>query len=167
MGQGRFALNIDPDSVLDLLVTERYGPPSLLPDGVEGYLNQLARRWGWQSRSVPPMLYQSFWVRHWQDQYGAPLGVTLHRESVTAVVLPGDEEPLIDTRHYQALGPLAEALSSGGQLILPEPEWLAAPFTAAERERLAASQSGGNWEAYSLRYWKPTSRGAALFNGWD
>lgn len=95
------------------------------------------------------------------------MGLTLHRESVTAVVLPGDEEPLLDQRRYQSTGSLLDALAADGQLILPEAEWLAAPFTAAERERILASRSGGGWEAYSLRYWKPTSRGAALFNGWD
>ncbi|THF70619.1 hypothetical protein E7T06_06760 [Deinococcus sp. Arct2-2] len=165
-----FALNIDPGSVLDLLVSERYGPPRLLPEQVEPYLNELARRLGWQAKSVPPIGYQSFWARHWQDRYGSALGVSLHRESVTAVVLPGDQEPLLDERSYQASGVLLAALSADGQLILPEADWLAAPFTAftaAERERILASPSGTGWEAYSLRYWKPTSRGSALFNGWD
>lgn len=167
MGREQFALNIDPDSVLDLLVTEKYGPPRLLPGEVEGYLNQLARQRGWRAKSVPPIGYQSFWVRHWQDRYGSPIGVTLHRESMTAVVLPGDEEPLLDERSYQATGPLMDALAADGQLILPEAEWLAEPFSVTEKERILASRPGGGWEAYSLRYWKPTSRGAALFNGWD
>lgn len=169
MGPGRgrlYVSNDDPPSVLDLLVEERYGPHPLLHEQVKGYLDKVARRWKWQVRARPAHT-QSFWVMDWQDQYGLALGITLHRQTITAAVLPGEEGPLLDQRNYQDGGLLLDALAAEGQLILPEADWLAESFTAAERERILASRHGNGWEANSLRYWKPTSRGSALFNGWD
>ncbi|WP_102127453.1 hypothetical protein [Deinococcus planocerae] len=116
---------------------------------------------------MEPSSLQSFESTRWYDQYGNPLGITLSRGSVVAVVPEGDEGAFGEPRTYQSDGPLFAALSADGLLILPEPEWLASPLTAGELEALLASRQGNGWEAYSVRHWKPASRGAALFNFWD
>lgn len=68
-------------------------------------------------------------------------------------------------RRYVGPGPLWDALSATGKLLMLSPGWLSADLTAPERQLLLASPDA--WEQYSVRYWKPQTRGDTLFNGWD
>lgn len=87
------------------------------------------------------------------------------RKNMVALVHPSDTDALMMGRRYLGAGPLWDALSATGKLLMLSPQWLSADLTAPERQLLLSSPD--TWEAYSVRYWNPQTRGDAVFNGWD
>ena len=155
--------------VIERLVYERWGgsPPT---DGeVDRALARIARREGWifevlEEVSAYPSSYRGL---TWLDRWGRIIGWSLHTLNIAAVSARRPVSGLPPDFDLTSQGPLFEALSADGSLILPAADWLLTPLPEPERAALRASTVNGGWESYNFRYWKPHTRAEALFTHWD
>ncbi|WP_261664252.1 hypothetical protein [Deinococcus sp. Marseille-Q6407] len=134
---------------------------------VSGYLAEVARRHGWTWHPEPGDLYQLRAV----DRFGASLGWVLLSSNIAAVAAAPCQPyvtpwPLLGAGLLDT-GPLWDALSASGVLVLPDPAWLTADLTSSERARLLASAAGNGWEAKAVQKERPGTRAEVLFNTWD
>lgn len=141
---------------------ERWGGGRQPPKSVDAFLQGVSRRHGWSWYRQPGDLYQLGAT----DRYGVGLGWMLLRGNIVAVA-SAPCQPDVTPWPLLGEGPLWDALSAQGLLVLPDPAWLTADLPPAERVRVLASAAGNGWEAQAVRKERPGSRAELLFNCWD
>ncbi|GAA5532475.1 hypothetical protein [Deinococcus aluminii] len=143
------------------------GQPAELAE-VDRTLNRVARRQGWTFAKVPGLdSCASYRAHEWQGRYGEVIGWTLLTLTIAAVSSQRPVWGLPPEFHLISSGPLHDALSADGSLVLPDADWLLAPLSDSDRAALRASGAGNGWEAYNFKSWKPSIRAEALFTHWD
>lgn len=154
---------------IERLVYERWGGEPTEWEEVQRALDRIARRHGWSRHRIEEVSAQTsnYQGLEWRARWGVVVGWSLHAGNITAVSSRLPTWGLPPEFHFQASGPLFEALNADGSLILPGPEWLLARIPEEERALLRASTVHGGWEAYNFRTWKPHTRAEALFTHWD
>lgn len=154
--------------VIERLVYARWGGQPAGCAEVDRVLNRVARRQGWTFVGVPGLdSCASYRAHKWGDRYGEVIGWTLLTLNIAAVSSQRPAWGLPPEFHLLSTGPLHDALSADGSLVLPDASWLLAPLSDDDRAALRASEAGSGWEAYNLKHWKPSTRAEALFTHWD
>lgn len=141
---------------------ERWGGGPQPPQMVTGHLDSVAQRHGWTWHTEPGDLHQ----HRTEAVLGAVLGYVLLTGNVAAVA-SAPCQPDVTPWPLLGGGPVWDALSASGVPVLPDPAWLLADLTPAERARLLNSEFGGAWEARAVQKERPSTRAEALFNSWD
>lgn len=156
---------VETQSAIVKMVWANYGELPCDSRGTDGALRAIASRHHWRRDELLEDPMSSFRTLIYYDHFPHRAATLLVRDNMVALVHPNDTPALMTGRRYLSGGVLWDALSGAGRFIMLEPEWLSADLTPEERRALLTSPDPG--EAYSVKYWKPRTRGDVIFNGWD